>query len=173
MNSNENSHDPLVDQALVGFDLAAEHHIANCQPCQSERERVENALRQFATVNREYASRPQNFWEQQAARIRAARSEAGQRSGLAMRLVPSAVVLLVLAFAVLSPIPGSRPVAVTTPAAVQTDSDHELLMEVERAVQTDTPPALEPATLLMVEESDGNLPLNTTSENKEPRSHEN
>jgi hypothetical protein len=172
MNSNENSHDPLVDQALVGFDLAAEHHIANCPPCQSERERVEDALRQFATVNREYASRPENFWEQQAARIRAARSENGQRSGLAMRLVPSAVVLLLLALAVLSRIPGSRPVAVTTPAAVQTDSDHELLVEVERALQSDTPLALEPATL-MVEESDGNLPLNTTSEDKEPRSHEN
>jgi hypothetical protein len=171
MNSNENSHDPLVDQALVGFDLAAEHHIASCQPCQSERERVEDALRQFATANREYANRPENFWEQQAARIRA-RSEAGQRSGLTMRLVPSAVVLLLLAFAVLTRVPGSRPAAVTTPAAVQTDSDHELLMEVERAVQTDTPLALQPATL-MVEESDGNLPLNRTSENKEHRSHEN
>jgi hypothetical protein len=171
MNSNQNSHDPLVERALVGFDLTAEHHLANCPPCQSEREEVEDALRQFAALNREYANRPEIFWEQQAARIRAARSESGQRSGLNMKLVPSMVVLLLLAFAVLSRIPASHPTAVTTPP-VRTDPDHELLMEVERAVQTDTPHALEPATL-MVEESDGNLPLNATSQKKEPRSHEN
>lgn len=171
MNSKENSHDPLVERALVGFDLAAEHHLANCPPCQSEREEVENALRQFAVVNREYANRPENFWEQQAARIRAARTESGPRSGLAMKLVPSLVVLLLLAFAIVNRIPAWHPAAGRTPA-VQTDSDHELLLEVERAVQTDTPLALQPATL-MVEESDGNLPLNATSQKKEPRSHEN
>jgi len=72
MNSNENAHDPLVEQALVGFDLAAEHHIAHCGPCQAERERVEAALRQFGAANREYANRPASFWEQQAESIRAA-----------------------------------------------------------------------------------------------------
>jgi hypothetical protein len=171
MNSDENSHDSLVARALVGFDLAAEHHIAHCPPCQTERERVEDAVRQFSVANREYASRPEVFWEQQAARIRAARRESGQRSRLTMTLVPSMVVLLLLAIAVLGRAPGARPAAVTTPS-VQTDSDHELLLEVERAVGTGTPHALEPATL-MVEESNGSGPLNSTSENKETRSHEN
>jgi hypothetical protein len=171
MNSKENSHPPLVERALVGFDLAAEHHLANCPPCQSEREEVENALRQFAALNREYAHRSEDFWAQQAARIRAARAESGLRSGWTMKLVPSLVVLLLLAFVIVSRIPASHPVAVTTPS-LQTDSDHELLLEVERAVQADTPLALEPATL-MVEESDGNVPLNATSQKKEPGSHEN
>ena len=70
MNSNENPHEPLVERALVSFDLAAEHHIAHCQPCQTEREKVEDALRQFGAANREYANRPTSFYEQQAARIR-------------------------------------------------------------------------------------------------------
>ena len=48
MNPNENSHDPLVERALVGLDLAAEHHLANCAPCQTERERVQEALRRTA-----------------------------------------------------------------------------------------------------------------------------
>jgi hypothetical protein len=43
---------------------------------------------------------------------------------------------------------------------------------VERAIQYDTPRALEPATL-MVDESDGNQPLDTALQNKETRSHEN
>src|SRR5258708_6579118 len=47
MNPNENSHDPLVERALVGLDLAAEHHLANCAPCQTERERVQEALQLF------------------------------------------------------------------------------------------------------------------------------
>lgn len=171
MNSNENAHDPLVERALVGFDLAAEHHIAHCEPCQAERERVEDALRQFGAANREYANRPASFWEQQAESIRAAQQESVQRSRATVALVPSMVVLLLLAFALLGRTPGVRPVAVAPPPA-QTDSDHELLVGVERAMRTDTPRALQPATL-MVEESIGNEPLNSTYESEERRSHEN
>ncbi len=172
MNSNENAHDPLVDQALVGFDLAAEHHIAHCEPCQTEREKVEDALRQFGTANRAYASRPESFYEQQAARIRSAQTASENRSRLGMTLIPSVVVLLLLAFAMLGRAPGVHPVAVAPPPSVQNDSDHELLLEVERAIQSDTPRALEPATL-MVEDSDGSRPLNRTSDRKETGSHEN
>jgi hypothetical protein len=46
------------------------------------------------------------------------------------------------------------------------------LIQVERAIQYDTPRALEPATL-MVDESDGNPPLDPALQNKETRSHEN
>jgi len=171
MNANENLHEPLVERALVGFDLAAEHHIAHCPPCQTEREKVEDALRQFGAANREYANRSESFYEQQAARIRAAQQESKQRSRLTMALVPSLVVLVFLAVALLGKAPGVRP-AVVTPPVQQTDSDHELLLEVERVIQSDTPRALEPATL-MVEDSDGNRPLNRTSDRKENRSHEN
>lgn len=171
MNSNENAHDPLVGRALVGFDLAAEHHIAHCEPCQTERERVEEALRQFGAANREYANRPASFWEQQAASIRSAQQASVQRSRATLALVPSVVVLLLLAFAVLGRAPAVHPVAVAPPPA-QTDSDHELLVGVERAMRTDTPRALQPATL-MVEESIGNEPLNSTYESEERRSHEN
>lgn len=172
MNSNENSHDPLVERALVGFDLAAEHHIANCEPCQQERERVEGALRQFGAANRECAQRPESFWEQQATRIRAARVESGPKSRLGMALVPSLAVLMLVAFAALHRAPHATPIVNTAPAVVQTDSDHDLLVAVERAVESDTPQALAPVTL-MVEEDEGIAPLNKTSEGKETRSHAN
>jgi hypothetical protein len=172
MNSNENAHDPLVEQALIGFDLAAEHHIAHCEPCQTERERVEEALRGFGAANREYANRPASFWEQQAASIRAAQQASVRRSHAMVALVPSVVVLLLLGFAVLGRAPAVRPVAVAPATAVETDADHELLLGVERAIGADTPMALQPATL-MVEESSSNEPLNSTYESKERRSHEN
>ena len=163
MNSNENTHDPLVERALVGFDLAAEHHIAECQACQAERDQLDLALRQFASANREYAKRPEGFWESQAGRIRAARRESDSKSSLTMTLVPSVVVLLLAAFAILGRAPGVRPIRPAAPVA-QVDSDHELLLEVERAIQSDTPRALEPATL-MVNESDGYLPLDPALQN--------
>ena len=172
MNSNENAHDPLVKQTLVGFDLAAEHHIAHCEPCQTERERVEEALRQFGAANREYANRPASFWEQQAASIRAAQQASVQRSRTMVALVPSVVVLLLLGFAILGRAPGVRPRTVAPAAAVENDADHELLLGVERAIGADTPMALQPATL-MVQESSGNEPLNSTDESKGRGSHEN
>jgi hypothetical protein len=172
MNSNENAHDPLVERALVGFDLAAEHHIAHCEPCQAERERVEDALRQFGAANREYANRPASFWEQQAASIRSAQQASVQRSRATVALVPSVVVLLLLGFALLGRTPEVRPLPVMPTVSTQTDSDHELLVGVERAMRTDTPRALQPATL-MVEESSGNEPLNSTYESEGRRSHEN
>ena len=171
MNSNDNTHDPLVERAVASFDLAAEHHIAGCPPCQAERDRVEEALRRFAAANREYAERPEDFWDLQAARIRATRRDSDAKSRVTMTLVPTAVVLLLAAFAILGRAPGVHTIQPTSPVA-QVDSDHELLLEVERAIQSDTPRALEPATL-MVDESDGNLPLDPALQNKETRSHEN
>jgi hypothetical protein len=172
MNSNEQSHEPLVERALVGFDLAAEHHLANCAACQREREQVEDALRNFGAANRQHATRPESFWELQAARIRAARNERAQRSRVALALVPGLAVLLLLGFALVSRGPGRRPVAATVVAIQPDTSDHALLLEVERAVQSETPLSLGPATL-MVEESANDLPVNSANTSKEPRSHEN
>ena len=177
MNPNENTHEPLVDRALVGFDLAAEHHLANCQPCQEERERVEEALRLFGAANRAYANRPESFWEQQAQRIRAAGSERAQSSKIALTLAPGLAVLLLLGFALISRTPDAAPPTISMKAPVfqgtsSAMSDHELLLEVERAVGSDTPLSLEPATLL-VEENEDAVPLKSSTAHKEPRTHEN
>lgn len=153
MNRGENSHELLVEKALVGFDLAAEHHLAHCAPCQEERERVGEALREFGNASREQTGRPEIFWEQQAARIRAASSQRAGRSRLGLTLAPGLAVLFLVAFALLSREPSARPTPAT--AIAQVDSDHELLVEVERVVETDTPLSLEPATL-MIEQDDSN-----------------
>jgi hypothetical protein len=171
MNPNEDPHASLVEQALVSFDLAAEHHLANCPACERERERVQEVLREFGAANRQRASRPEHFWEQQAARIRAARSESGRRSGLGLTLTPGLAALLLLALAVLGRGPAPSSTSVRT-ATAQADADQQLLVRVERAVESNTPLALEPVTL-KVEEDDGSVPLKATTEKREPRSHEN
>jgi len=176
MNPNGNTHDPLVERALMGFDLAAEHHLANCQPCQDERERVEEALRLFGAAKREYANRPESFWEQQAQRIRAAGNERARKSSVALMLTPGLAVLLLIGAALLSRVPNSLPSSAiaSSPTTAKLDrlSDHELLLEVERAVQSDTPLSLEPA-MLMVEENDSGMPLSSSNARKEPHTHEN
>jgi hypothetical protein len=177
MNPNENTHDPLVDRALVGFDLAAEHHLANCLPCQEERERMEEALRMFGAAKREYANRPERFWEQQALRIRAARNERARKSRVGLALAPGLAVLLLIGAALLIRVPNSPPPVSLNPSAATVKvadrlSDHELLLEVERAVQSDTPLSLEPA-MLMVEENDSSMFLNSSNARKELHTHEN
>lgn len=171
MNPNESSHASLVEQALVSFDLAAEHHLANCPACEGERERVQEVLRQFCTASRQRANRPEYFWEQQAARIRAMRNDFGTRSRLGLTLAPGLAALLLLAFALLGRGPAPPPAPVVT-ATTPADADEELLVTIERAVESNTPLALAPVTL-MVEEGDSNGPLNATTRRKEARSHEN
>jgi hypothetical protein len=168
MNTNQNSHDPLVERALAGFDLAAEHHLSNCAPCQQERDRVQEALQLFGAANRECAKRSETFWEQQAVRIRSAQAVRAHRSRVSMTLTPGLAVLLLLGFALLHKAPVSTPVQ---PVA-QVDYDHELLVQVERAVDSGTPLSLQAATL-MVDESDSSRPMNSVNSTKERRSHEN
>jgi len=173
MNTNESSHEPLVERALIGFDLAAEHHLANCEPCQQERERLQEALNLFGSAKRESANRPEIFWEQQAARIRSARNEQVKRSRLALSLTPGLAVLLLLAVALITRAPKADPTpAPISAAAAPPISDQDLLMEVERAVQSGTPLSLGPATLIVEDDADSR-PMNSQNANKELRTHEN
>lgn len=171
MSSEQDAHEPLVEHALVGLDLAAEHHIANCDPCQAERERLEEALRQFGAANREYAARSKEFWDEQVAQIRQKRRASGNRGRMAAALAPALATLLFVGVFLVNHGPRVQPSAETAPAA-QVDSDHELLVAVERAVESDTPQALAPLAWVE-EENDASTPSVMRSNHKESRSHEN
>jgi hypothetical protein len=134
---------------------------------------VQEALNLFGAAKRESANRPEIFWEQQAARIRAARNEQGKRSRIGLALTPGLAVLLLLGVALVTRAPKVDPVPVPIGAAAASQiSDQDLLMEVERAVHSGTPLSLEPATL-MVEDDAGSRPMNSQNANKELRTHEN
>ena len=161
MTRNPNSHEPLIDRALIGLDLAAEHHLAHCPCCQGEREKTERALRQFAELEREQASRSEAFWEEQTARIRAARASLARRLSPAAILVPALVLLLILG---LSLTPRRQPP--TRPTQTQEVSDYDLLVAVERAVDNGTPYALEPGALV-ADEADSSRALPNKSVHQE------
>jgi hypothetical protein len=150
MNHSPNSHEPLIDGALIGLDLTAEHHLAHCPCCQGEREKTEQALRQFAELEREQASRSDAFWEEQTARIRTARVSLARRTPPAAILVPALVLLLVLGLVLTS-----RRQPPTKATQTQEVSDHDLLVAVERAVDNGTPYALEPVALVVDEAESG------------------
>jgi hypothetical protein len=171
MSSEQHAHEPLVERALAGFDLAAEHHIANCEPCQAERERLEEALRQFGAANREYATRTADFWEKQATQIQEKRRQSRGRAYMVTALAPALATLLFVAAVLVHRAPRVESSARTAPV-VQVDSDHELLVAVERAVESDTPQALEPVAWVE-EENDGSMPSAMRSNQKENASHEN
>jgi hypothetical protein len=165
-NPNPNPHDPFVECALMGLDLAAEHHLANCPDCQSERNDLEGALRRFSAEVRGETSRPAAFWDMQAARIDEARRSRVAPS-LAARALSAGAMAAVLALAMLQGGSKGRPAA----SPSETVSDQELLVEVERAVGGGTPLALEPAALMMEENSNRTLPNHSAS--KEQPIHEN
>jgi hypothetical protein len=113
------------------------------------------------------AEHNQEFWQNQRAAVWARISQAERRSA---RLPILAWALAGVTIAVSGWLL-NRP-SDLRPHQVRVDPDHELLIEVERAVQTDGPLALEPAALL-AEEMVQDLPAkNSDNHKKEPR-HEN
>lgn len=165
------SHAPLVDRALMGLDLAAEHHLANCPCCQGEREKTERALERYAAFEREQVERQETFWADQATRIRAACNSVRRRPAAAAALVPALGLLLVLGLGLML---RRQPVPAPPVAHIRTVSDHELLLAVESAVDNGTPYALEPVAL-MVEEREPVKDLQKRNVrqkmNKEPKSY--
>ena len=171
MTNEQNAHDSLVERVLVSFDLAAEHHLSQCEPCQAERDKLQDALRQFGAANREYAMLPESFWEQQAARIRANRNRSQSRARRVAVLAPALGALLLAGTLLVQRTPQVNPEARAL-ATVQANSDHELLLAVERAMESNTPEALAPVAW-MEEEGAGSAALPVRSNQKESRSHEN
>ena len=111
---------------------------------------------------REAAERPEWFWRKQQAAIRRrlAASQSAWARPVTVLASASALVLLALLLR-------GNP-APPAPQA-RTDQDQELLIAVERAMQTDVPEALEPASLLAEEISSQAASNRSTKENK----HEN
>jgi len=147
LQKKQNSHEPLVERALMGQDLAAEHHLANCPCCRAERDAIEEALRHFAELQREQANRPEDFWERQAERIREDLHRPATTRRFARVWIPALATVVVGMMLLLLP----RSQSPRVPQEV-TLSDQEVLREVERAMEGGTPMALRPAGLYTEED---------------------
>jgi hypothetical protein len=134
----------------------------------SDQQSLRQTLEALPGWARTATERNDEFWQDQRAAIRS-RISAPQRRPV--RRLPMLAGAAAAAMMVLAGMMLDRASVVPTQNA-QVDSDHELLVEVERVVHSDGPAALEPAALL-AEEMVQQLPAaNFPVRKKEPR-HEN
>jgi len=116
-------------------------HLKECAVCRTEVEGLRRAMDGLVLA---VSERPAQFWQRQRIAIReqagsAQRRFAGPLPTLAWAAAAAVIVVASLLVGV-APSPA--------PPVVQTDRDHELLLDVERMVQSDVPQALAPAALL-------------------------
>lgn len=141
---------PLNDAEMTAMlagdeDTVAKAHLMSCGECAAELERLQEALRMVA--GKAGADKPEIFWAAQRAKISAGleRENAG-----AVRwnwaLAAAAVILLAIVLNW-----QGVPTRVEKVQRLSEDKDHQLLLEVEEAVQRPVPRALEPAMLLTAE----------------------
>jgi hypothetical protein len=129
---------------------------------------VAENLRPLPAFARHASERPDEYWEKQQ-RVIWSRIAASQvyRRRVSLRLVWAGIAAVVaLAMILLFSGPSPKP---ATQVQNQIDSDHELLVAVERAVQIEGPEALEPAALLAreISGSDQNHSANKGNQNHE------
>jgi|GraSoi2013_100cm_1033763.scaffolds.fasta_scaffold02249_4 hypothetical protein len=97
---------------------------------------------------RSAVQRPETFWQSQQAAIQSRIASGSRVSLFSMRALAQtcALALALFALALLRTGPGSVPIPAQTQSSP--DSDQELLVAIEQAVQSDGPASLEPAALL-------------------------
>jgi hypothetical protein len=158
--SDEDLLEALLDRPS-GFNA----HLTTCSSCRAERERVRRLLAELPTVTHVVAQNTDAFWEQQSRDIWAKIDSIESRKVPVLAWASAATVLIAATLLFNS--------APTVPPRAQADSDHELMVQLERTLQSEVPMALEPAALL-AREITQNAQLNSpSSERKKESSHEN
>jgi hypothetical protein len=146
----------LSDDELAGLTLA------------SDEQYLRETLAKLPACAQTASQQPDEFWQEQRVKVWS-RIDLAERS-IARRfpVLTWAAVATMIAIAILmlhrTPTPEIR--------QARSDPDHELLIEIERAVQSDGPEALEPAALLAQEMIQARPTTNAPSHKKE-LSHEN
>ena len=132
-------------------------HLQRCPSCRTDLERIRGSVDVLRSAANAAVSKPEDFWQQQQrAILTLIDSQRAQVLAAIPRLAfAAAAVILGIASLLLSTAPDPAPQA-------KNDADHELLIAVERALQSDGPAALEPATLLTHEISQ-DTSLNSTA----------
>lgn len=148
---NENQ----ITDAVLGFaEESARRHLESCSECLQRVAAASALVSGFGKDARREAERQDGFWERQAVAIMERSATAPQTSsrrsrGLAWAwsaAAATAAAVLVL-WSVPSGVKDSPPPPVNTEIAAY-ESDEQLLMQVEAALQRGTPAALAPAEVL-------------------------
>jgi hypothetical protein len=167
MASNWHLNDREFAQALVEGTGRVRIHLEHCTVCREEFDRWQQALALMPQDARAAAELPADFWQDQQFAIgRMLRTAQPLRPALPALAWAATFVLLLCGLLLL----GNSPV----PAPVQTaaDPDHQMLLEVEDALNSDVPEALEPAALL-AQEIGSQMDTRSSSHSPKETNHEN
>jgi hypothetical protein len=146
----------LSDDELAGLTLASDEQC------------LRETLGNLPACAQTASQRPDEFWQEQRAKVWSRVAQTERSVAQRFPVLTWAAVATMIAIAILMLHRG--PTAETRQARV--DPDHELLIEIERAVQSDGPEALEPAALLAQEMIRARPSRNTPIQKMEVR-HEN
>jgi hypothetical protein len=135
----------------------------------SDQQQLEPQLAALAAWAREQANRSEEFWLKQGAQIRARLAE----SELSSNTRPSAMAWATVSAVILTATILLNTAPHSNPPSSQVDPDHELLIEVEHALHSNGPEALEPAALLVQEISLADKSDSPSSQHRDRRNHEN
>jgi hypothetical protein len=149
------SDEQLSAALLAADDTAAAEHLAGCEDCRFELERMRAALAGVHAESLRRAEHPPLFWREQRQAI-ASRMPAGREiETRPLAWAGSLAMVAVAAAWLMQSAPPAPPQANrmqgATSVSAPVDPDHALLVEIQRSVRRDVPRALEPATLLAQE----------------------
>ena len=136
-------------------DATATQHLASCEECRLDMERMRAALAGVRAESLALAGRPQLFWREQrmaiASRIPQGREITTRPLAWAGSLAVFALSAAFLTQSVSPPQSQLGRAQTSSIVSVQEDPDHDLLVDIERSVRREVPRALEPASLIAQE----------------------
>lgn len=135
----------------------------------SDRQHLQPVLEGLPAWARASADRPQEFWERQRRAILSRVSALEEQASLR---IPSAAWAIAAAIFVIASFMLNSAQRIAPAPQAATDADRELLLEVERAVQSGGPEALEPAALLAEEIGQHQKPNSISPRRKEVNDEE-
>ena len=160
----------LSDEELSELLLAPQAsnvHLATCPSCRAEQERMRRVLGELPSLASLAAQNTDVFWEKQRTAIWADIVMVQPRKRFPVLTWVLAAAVLAVASLLLSVAPDPVP----TQAAA--DPDHDLMIQLERTLQSEVPEALEPAALLAREITQNSQPNSPSPVGKKESSHEN
>ena len=146
---------------------ASNIHLATCASCRAEQERLRRVLGELPSLVRVVAQNTDAFWEKQRTAIWADIVTLQPRKQFSVLAWALGTAVLVVAGLLLSIAPAP------TPSRAETDPDHELMIQLERTLQSEVPQALEPAALLAREITQNSQPNSLSPVQKKESGHEN
>jgi hypothetical protein len=149
-------------------DHTASGHLSQCDNCRNEWNILHNLLNGLASSAQSATQHPEVFWDRQRLSIQRQIATALPTRTRPARLAWAAVLALLLVGSLLLKTGSRVPVQQSAP-----DSDRELLVQVEQALDGNVPQALQPASLIAYEIDQAAQPQSRSASSKEKSQHEN